>query len=87
MIQSGAAFARKFKQDDPVLDKIDKELLHRKRGSFTPGGWCSGNPPCSKVGNLNKLKPGPGAQRLQHLVAFLPVGGIIEYTYFSSQAS
>jgi len=71
MIGSSAAFARKFKQDDPVLDKIDKDLLGRKNGSFTPGGWCSGNPKCSKVGNLNKLKPGPGAQRLRRLVARL----------------
>ncbi|KAB5557347.1 hypothetical protein DKX38_008256 [Salix brachista] len=37
MIASGAAFARKFKHDDPVLDKIDKDLLCRKNGSFTPG--------------------------------------------------
>ncbi|KAB1216601.1 Xylosyltransferase 2 [Morella rubra] len=73
MITSSAAFARKFKQDDPVLDKIDKDILRRKNGSFTPGGWCSGKPKCSEVGNLNKLKPGPGAQRLRHLVARLAV--------------
>jgi hypothetical protein len=71
MIGSSAAFARKFKQDDPALDKIDKDLLGRKNGSITPGGWCSGNPKCSKVGNLNELKPGPGAKRLQRLVARL----------------
>ncbi|GMY31840.1 beta-glucuronosyltransferase GlcAT14B-like [Fagus crenata] len=69
MIASSAAFGRKFRKNDPVLDKIDKDLLGRKNGSFTPGGWCSGNPKCSKVGNLNKLKPGPGAQRLRRLVA------------------
>lgn len=68
MIESGAAFARKFKQDDPVLDKIDRELLGRKNGGFTPGGWCSGSPPCSEVGNPKKLKPGPGAHRLRGLV-------------------
>ncbi|KAK1405146.1 beta-glucuronosyltransferase GlcAT14B-like [Heracleum sosnowskyi] len=71
MIRSGAAFARKFKQDDPVLDIIDKELLHRRSGNFTPGGWCSGNSPCSKVGNLYKLRPGAGAQRLRRLVGRL----------------
>lgn len=69
MIASDAPFARKFKHNDPVLDKIDKELLGRKNGTFTPGGWCRGNPPCSKVGNPAKLKPGPGAKRLQRLVA------------------
>ncbi|PON91158.1 Glycosyl transferase [Trema orientale] len=69
MIMSSAAFARKFRQDDPALDKIDKDLLHRKKGGFTPGGWCTGSPKCSEVGNPTKLKPGPGAQRLRRLVA------------------
>ncbi|OMO55623.1 Glycosyl transferase, family 14 [Corchorus capsularis] len=71
MIQSNAAFARKFKQDDPVLDKIDKDLLGRAKGSFTPGAWCAGKPKCSDVGNLDKIKPGPGAQRLSQLIAML----------------
>ncbi|KAJ8527736.1 hypothetical protein K7X08_015187 [Anisodus acutangulus] len=65
MIASGAEFARKFKKDDPILQKIDMELLNRSNGIFTPGGWCAGNPPCSKVGNPTKLRPGPGAQRLR----------------------
>lgn len=71
MIASGAAFARKFKQDDPVLDKIDKELLRRKNGSFTPGGWCTSRPSCLQVGNPTKLKPGPGARRLRRLISKL----------------
>lgn len=71
MIASGAAFARKFKRNVPVLDKIDKELLGRENGSFTPGGWCTGNPPCSEVGNPTRLKPGRGAQRLQRLLGKL----------------
>ncbi|MCE2055550.1 Beta-glucuronosyltransferase GlcAT14A [Datura stramonium] len=68
MIASGAAFARKFKIDDPAIDKIDQELLHRGNASFTPGGWCAGNPTCSEVGNPIKLRPGPGAQRLRRLI-------------------
>ncbi|KAL6535725.1 hypothetical protein OROHE_012569 [Orobanche hederae] len=68
MIASGAAFARKFRKDDPVLEKIDTELLGRANGSLTPGGWCAGKPRCSKVGNLLKLRPGQGARRLQRLV-------------------
>lgn len=71
MIASGAAFARKFKHDDPALDKIDKDLLRRRKGSFTPGGWCAGKPKCSRVGNPNKIKPGPGAERLRRLVGRL----------------
>ncbi|KAE8706528.1 Core-2/I-branching beta-1,6-N-acetylglucosaminyltransferase family protein isoform 2 [Hibiscus syriacus] len=69
MVRSNAAFARKFNQDDAVLDKIDKDLLGREKGSFTPGGWCSGEPKCSEVGDMNKIKPGPGAQRLHQLIA------------------
>ncbi|KAA0058818.1 hypothetical protein IC582_013323 [Cucumis melo] len=71
MIASNAAFARKFKQDDPVLDLIDRDLLHRKKGDFTPGGWCAGHPKCSTVGNLMKIKPGEGAQRLHRLITRL----------------
>ncbi|XP_052178011.1 beta-glucuronosyltransferase GlcAT14B-like [Diospyros lotus] len=73
MISSGAAFGRKFRQDDPVLDVIDENLLSRKNGSFTPGGWCAGEPHCSKVGNPTNLKPGPGSQRLRRLIRRLLV--------------
>lgn len=77
MIRSNAAFARKFSQDDPVLDKIDKDLLGREKGSFTPGAWCSGEPKCLKVGDLNKIKPGPGAQRVRQLIAKLSTKAIL----------
>lgn len=70
MLASDAPFARKFKQDDPVLDKIDRELLKRRNGSFTPGGWCAGKPKCVRVGDRMKLKPGPGAKRLDNLMSW-----------------
>lgn len=75
MIASNAAFARKFKQDDPVLDVIDEQLLRRRNGWFTPGGWCAGKPKCSQVGDINKLKPGPGSKRLVSLIAKLSFRG------------
>lgn len=68
MVGSNAPFGRKFKRNDPVLDKIDASLLKRKNGSFTPGGWCSGKPLCSDVGDNTSLKPGPGARRLNTLI-------------------
>eukprot|EP01018_Ginkgo_biloba_P010271 Gb_33176 [translate_table: standard] len=73
MIHSNAPFARKFGRDDPVLDKIDTQLLGRKKGSFTPGGWCIGNrdngsDPCSVMGDKSVLKPGQGAKRLGVLI-------------------
>ncbi|ESQ30118.1 hypothetical protein EUTSA_v10012246mg, partial [Eutrema salsugineum] len=69
MVASGAAFARKFRRNDLVLDKIDEELLNRTNESgFTPGGWCSGKPECSVVEDVAKIRPGPGAERLKGLV-------------------
>ncbi|KAI5083921.1 hypothetical protein GOP47_0000090 [Adiantum capillus-veneris] len=73
MNKSGAPFARKFTENDPVLDKIDAELLGRKPGFFTPGGWCIGShkndtDPCSLVGDASILRPGPGSKRLEKLI-------------------
>lgn len=73
MIKSNAPFARKFRKDDPVLHLIDSELLGRKKGRFTPGGWCIGNSdgeadPCSLRGDESVFKPGPGAERLLELL-------------------
>ncbi|GAV75226.1 Branch domain-containing protein [Cephalotus follicularis] len=76
MIDSKAPFARKFQQNDPVLDKVDAELLFRGKKMPTPGGWCigsreNGTDPCSVIGNTTVLKPGPGAKRLENLIATL----------------
>ncbi|MCO5609314.1 hypothetical protein L7F22_063540 [Adiantum nelumboides] len=72
MTASGAAFARKFKADDPVLDRIDKELLDRKKDHVTPGGWCIGTNlwghSCAVTGDPNILRPGAGYKRLEALV-------------------
>ncbi|TYJ47826.1 hypothetical protein E1A91_A01G018100v1 [Gossypium mustelinum] len=72
MVKSNAPFARKFHKNDPVLDKIDKELLGRT-GRFAPGAWCIGSSeggadPCSVQGDDSVFRPGPGAERLQRLV-------------------
>lgn len=76
MVDSNAPFARKFHQDDPVLDKIDSELLFRGQGMIVPGGWClgsrkNGSDPCSVVGNITVLRPTPGAKRLERLISSL----------------
>lgn len=75
MVNSSAPFARKFAKNDPVLDKIDKELLGRTN-HFAPGAWCIGSSeggadPCSVRGNDTVFKPGPGAKRLQRLLGEL----------------
>ncbi|KAJ7547283.1 hypothetical protein O6H91_08G078300 [Diphasiastrum complanatum] len=73
MTESGAPFARKFEKDDPVLDRIDKELLGRREGRLTPGGWClgssiGGRDPCTVMGDASVLTPGPGARRFGELI-------------------
>ncbi|OMO99314.1 Glycosyl transferase, family 14 [Corchorus capsularis] len=75
MVQSGAAFATQFQYDDPVLDRIDREILNRSPGKAVPGGWCLGEPDngtCSVWGDSDILRPGPGAKRLEkHIVESL----------------
>ncbi|KAM2045384.1 hypothetical protein ACFX1T_009583 [Malus domestica] len=74
MVQSGAPFAGTFSRDDPVLNKIDEELLRRPSGHFTPGGWCLGNlgeNPCLVYGNSNAVKPTVVSKRLEKLIVNL----------------
>ncbi|KAK4477869.1 hypothetical protein RD792_017133 [Penstemon davidsonii] len=63
MINSGAAFARQFEKDSPILDLIDRKILKRGRNRATPGAWCKGRKswlmdPCSSWGDVNVVKPG-----------------------------
>lgn len=76
MVGSNAPFARKFHRDDPVLDKIDAELLSRGSGMTVPGGWCigrreNGTDPCSEIGDTSVLRPGQGSKRLETLISSL----------------
>ncbi|CAN6471262.1 unnamed protein product [Victoria cruziana] len=76
MLRSGSVFARKFLEDDPLLDKIDEDILHREYDKFAPGGWCvgkhqRGSDPCGVWGDPDILRPGPGAKRLEKLLVAL----------------
>ncbi|KAG5535035.1 hypothetical protein RHGRI_022970 [Rhododendron griersonianum] len=76
MVESNAPFARKFRMNDPVLDKIDSELLFRGKDMVVPGGWCigsreNGTDPCSVVGNIRVIRPTAGAKRLENLISSL----------------
>ncbi|KAF5941818.1 hypothetical protein HYC85_019460 [Camellia sinensis] len=77
-IQSGAAFASPFLADDPVLDRIDREILRRIPGKLVPGGWCLGeskNNTCDVWGDADILRPGRGARRLEKLLVKLLSNG------------
>lgn len=73
MVLSNRPFARKFKNNNPVLNKIDRDLLRRRNGQyFSAGGWCSND---DERGCLNLqgekygvLRPGTGAKRLKTLL-------------------
>ncbi|KAI8562689.1 hypothetical protein RHMOL_Rhmol03G0054200 [Rhododendron molle] len=79
MVLSNRPFARKFKQNDPVLNKMDREILKRRRGGFAYGGWCledgnKGNDSCSsdlKSERFGVLRPGTGGRRLRSLMTKL----------------
>ncbi|GAB2230201.1 hypothetical protein Drorol1_Dr00014459 [Drosera rotundifolia] len=78
MVQSGRPFARKFKENDPVLARIDRRLLQRKGSKqFSPGGWCDSGVAGGKVlrgcsefvpGRYGDLKPDVGSKRLLNLL-------------------
>ncbi|XVF02816.1 hypothetical protein REPUB_Repub04eG0206700 [Reevesia pubescens] len=76
MAQSGAAFARQFQKDDPVLDIVDEKILKRGRNQAVPGAWCTGRKswwmdPCSQWGDVNVLKPGPQAKKFEETITNL----------------
>lgn len=76
IVDSNAPFARKFRRDHPILDKIDAELLFRRPNMIVLGGWCvgsreNGSDPCLVIGNTTILRPGPGAIRLERLMLSL----------------
>lgn len=77
MVLSNRPFARKFKKNDQVLNKIDRELLKRRRGEFSHGGWCAATKrmrsSCSALQSdkYGVLRPGPGSRRLKTLLSRL----------------
>ncbi|KAK2983942.1 hypothetical protein RJ640_005808 [Escallonia rubra] len=78
LMESGAAFASTFLPDDPVLGRIDQEVLRRNPGNPVPGGWCLGEPgndTCTIWGDADVLRPGPGARRIEkHITGLLSNG-------------
>ncbi|VFQ74805.1 unnamed protein product [Cuscuta campestris] len=86
MVLSNRPFARKFKRDDPVLDKIDRELLKRRSGEghFSLGAWCldEGRKTCSALQSekYGLLVHGSGARRLKTLL-----GKLLSPHYFSKR--
>lgn len=74
MLDSNAPFARKFRREDALLDKIDSEILGRKADGFVLGSWSNGvdtnatNLRISIPNKIKTLKPGAGAERFKNLI-------------------
>ncbi|OAY29207.1 beta-glucuronosyltransferase GlcAT14A [Manihot esculenta] len=73
MVQSGAAFARQFKRNDPVLEMVDEKILKRGHNQAAPGAWCTGRrswwiDPCSQWGDVNVVNPGPQAKKIEESI-------------------
>lgn len=78
MVKSGAAFARRFIEDDPVLEKIDDLILRRTPDGVGYGKWCSGqieyqkgisSDLCSTWGDINAVKARSVGKKLRKLLA------------------
>lgn len=86
MISSGAAFARRFEEGDPILHTIDKAILKRTQTGVGIGSWClSGiqnnitataqSDPCLTWGNIDVVKTTSSGNNLRKLVSQLVGNG------------
>lgn len=76
MAESGAPFAHRILADDALLDRIDRELLRRADGRFTPGGWCPNGSAVGvrrggRSGHPTIIRPTAGSARLERLLVKL----------------
>jgi hypothetical protein len=77
MVNSSAAFTRRFEEDAPVLSKIDDELLNRSPVQLVPGLWCPNLSKqqgmdldsCLKWGDINAVSPGHAGERLRQYIS------------------
>lgn len=80
MINSKAAFARRFIEGDEVLNKVDDQILRRPSNGVSYGKWCLGREEdtsetgsedhlCSTRGDINLIEPRPEGKELRELVS------------------
>ncbi|XP_021297061.1 beta-glucuronosyltransferase GlcAT14A-like [Herrania umbratica] len=81
MVASEAAFAQPIDEGDPLLNKIDEDVLNRLPHKIVPGSWsiCQGRNDsmtgeqelCSTWGDIDAVKPGPKGIKLAALLSKL----------------
>ncbi|XP_057967909.1 beta-glucuronosyltransferase GlcAT14A-like [Malania oleifera] len=86
---SGAVFARPFQEDEPLLHKVDMNVLNRPPNGIVPGKWChygevmnksressKGQEDfCSTWDNIDAVKAGPFGTKLQNSLSKLAAQG------------
>ncbi|XP_022724192.1 beta-glucuronosyltransferase GlcAT14B-like [Durio zibethinus] len=74
MVGSDAVFAQPIQEGDPLLNKIDEDVLFRLPDKIVPGSWssCQGEEElCSTWGDIDAVKPGPKGIKLGVLLTKL----------------
>ncbi|XVF23206.1 hypothetical protein REPUB_Repub13aG0017000 [Reevesia pubescens] len=80
MVASEAAFAQPIQEGDPLLNKIDEDVLYRLPDKIVPGSWsfCQGKNESMKGddkscswGDIDTVKPGPKGIKLAALLTKL----------------
>ncbi|CAN4078502.1 unnamed protein product [Withania somnifera] len=82
LVNKWAIFARTFKEGDPTLDEIDKNILDRSPLGLVRGKWCNDgghNSACTSNSSTNwddidSLSPGFYGKKLQNILSNLTVG-------------
>ncbi|XP_077222813.1 beta-glucuronosyltransferase GlcAT14A-like [Tasmannia lanceolata] len=78
MVTSGAAFARRFNEGDPILLKVDEDILRLPMDGVVLRKSCSRSllnqsreDSCLSWNSINVVKPGPYVKKLEALVSKL----------------
>lgn len=83
LVNKWAIFARPFKEGDPTLDELDRDILDRQPHGLVSGKWCNNgghnSSSCSSNSSTNwddidSLDPGFYGQKLQNNLSNFTVG-------------
>ncbi|XP_055804765.1 beta-glucuronosyltransferase GlcAT14C-like isoform X3 [Solanum dulcamara] len=83
LVNKWAIFARPFKEGDPTLDELDRDILDRQPQGLVRGKWCNNgghnSSSCSSNSSTNwddtdSLDPGFNSEKLQNILSNFTVG-------------
>ncbi|XP_012457180.1 beta-glucuronosyltransferase GlcAT14A [Gossypium raimondii] len=77
IVAGESVFAQPIQEDDPLLNMIDEDVLHRMPDNFVPGSWSScqginqGEDLCYRWADIDTVKPGSKGIKLASLLTKL----------------